>query len=52
MNETISINGWVKYNEKPTSDVLALLKLSNPNGKERFKLEVIKVVILLRISIY
>ena len=25
MNETISINGWVKYNEKSTSDVLVLL---------------------------
>jgi hypothetical protein len=37
MNETISINGWIKYNEKPTSDVLVLLKLSNPNGKEIFQ---------------
>ncbi|HEX7259064.1 MAG TPA: hypothetical protein VF242_13495 [Nitrososphaeraceae archaeon] len=37
MNETISINGWVKYNEKPTSNVLVLLKLSNPNGKEIFQ---------------
>src|ERR687889_251116 len=37
MNETISINGWVKYNEKPTSDVLVLLKLLNPNGNEIFQ---------------
>src|ERR671920_2420838 len=37
MNETISINGWVKYNEKPTSNVLVLLKLWNPNGKEIFQ---------------
>jgi hypothetical protein len=37
MNETISINGWIKYNEKPTSDVLVLLKLLNPNGNEIFQ---------------
>jgi hypothetical protein len=37
MNETISINGWVKYNEKPASDVLVLLKLINPIGNEIFQ---------------
>jgi hypothetical protein len=37
MNETISINGWVKYNEKPASDVLVLLKLINPVGNEIFQ---------------
>ena len=37
MNETISINGWVKYNEKPASNVLVLLKLINPNGNEIFQ---------------
>ena len=37
INETISVNGWVKYNEKPASDVLVLLKLLNPNGKETFQ---------------
>ena len=37
MNETISINGWVKYNEKPASNVLVLLKLINPTGNEIFQ---------------
>ena len=37
MNETISVNGWVKYNEKPASDVLVLLKLINPTGNEIFQ---------------
>ncbi|HJU59860.1 MAG TPA: hypothetical protein VJ583_08925 [Nitrososphaeraceae archaeon] len=37
LNETISINGWVKYDDKPTSDVLVLLKLINPNGNEIFQ---------------
>ena len=37
MNETISVNGWVKYNEKPASDVLVLLKLLSPNGNEIFQ---------------
>ena len=37
INETISINGWVKYNEKPASDVLVLLKLINPIGNEIFQ---------------
>lgn len=41
INETISVNGWVKYNEKPASDVLVLLKLLNPNGKEIFQDQVI-----------
>jgi hypothetical protein len=37
MNETISVNGWVKYNEKPASNVLVLLKLINPTGNEIFQ---------------
>ncbi|HEU5462090.1 MAG TPA: hypothetical protein VFU79_07450 [Nitrososphaeraceae archaeon] len=37
INETISVNGWVKYNEKPASNVLVLLKLINPNGNEIFQ---------------
>ena len=37
MNETISINGWVKYNEKPASNVLVLLKLINSTGNEIFQ---------------
>ena len=37
INETISVNGWVKYNEKPASDVLVLLKLINPIGNEIFQ---------------
>jgi hypothetical protein len=37
MNETISVNGWIKYNDKPASDVLVLLKLLNPSGNEIFQ---------------
>ena len=37
INKTISVNGWVKYNEKPASDVLVLLKLINPIGNEIFQ---------------
>jgi hypothetical protein len=37
MNETISVNGWIKYDEKPASDVLVLLKLISPTGNEIFK---------------
>jgi len=37
MNETISVNGWVKYDDKPASDVLILLKLMNSNGDEIFQ---------------
>ena len=37
INETISVNGWVKYNDKPASDVLVLLKLINPIGNEIFQ---------------
>jgi hypothetical protein len=37
MNETISVNGWVKYDDKPASDVLVLLKLLSPNGNEIFQ---------------
>jgi len=40
INETISVNGWVKYDEKPASDVLVLLKLINPNGNEIFQEQV------------
>lgn len=37
MNETIPVNGWVKYDDKPVSDVLVLLKLINPTGNEIFQ---------------
>lgn len=37
LNETIPINGWVKYDDKPASNVLVLLKLINPNGNEIFQ---------------
>ncbi len=37
MNETIFVDGWVKYNDKPASDVLVLLKLINPTGNEIFQ---------------
>jgi len=37
LNETIPVNGWVKYDDKPASNVLVLLKLINPNGNEIFQ---------------
>jgi hypothetical protein len=37
MNETIFLDGWVKYNDKLASDVLVLLKLINPTGNEIFQ---------------
>jgi hypothetical protein len=37
MNETISVSGWVKYNDKPDSNVLVLLKLLSLNGNEVFQ---------------
>jgi hypothetical protein len=37
MNETIPVSGWIKYNEKPASDVLVLLKLLSPTGNEIFQ---------------
>jgi len=37
LNETIPINGWVKYDDKPASNVLVLLKIINPNGNEIFQ---------------
>lgn len=40
MNQTISINGWVKYNDQPASNVLVLLRLTNPNSDEIFRDEV------------
>ena len=33
MNQTISVNGWVKYNDQPASNVLVLLRLTNPNSE-------------------
>ncbi|MFB5600810.1 MAG: hypothetical protein ACE5SW_11370 [Nitrososphaeraceae archaeon] len=39
-NETVSINGWVKYDNKPAPDVLVFLTLINPNGNEMFQDEV------------
>lgn len=40
INQTISINGWVKYNDQPASNVLVLLRLTNPNSDEIFRDEV------------
>lgn len=40
INETLSIEGWVKYDEKPAYDVLVFIKLINPNGDEIFQDEV------------
>lgn len=40
MNQTISINGWVKYNDQPAPYVLVLLRLTNPNSNEIFRDEV------------
>jgi hypothetical protein len=37
LNETIPVNGWVKYDDKPASNVLVLLKLLHPNGNEIFR---------------
>jgi hypothetical protein len=37
INETIPVNGWIKYDDKPASDVLVLLKLIHPNGNEIFQ---------------
>jgi hypothetical protein len=37
MNETIPVNGWIKYDDKPASDVLVLLKLLSPTGNEIFQ---------------
>lgn len=39
-NQTFSVNGWVKYNDSPTSNVLVLLRLTNPNSDEIFRDEV------------
>lgn len=40
MNQTISISGWVKYNDQPAPNVLVLLRLTNPNSDEIFRDEV------------
>ena len=40
MNQTISVNGWVKYNDQPAPNVLVLLGLTNPNSDEIFRDEV------------
>jgi hypothetical protein len=37
LNETIPVNGWVKYDDKLASDVLVLLKLLSPTGDEIFQ---------------
>jgi hypothetical protein len=39
-NQTFSVNGWVKYNDQPASNVLVLLRLTNPNSDEIFRDEV------------
>lgn len=40
MNQTISVNGWVKYNDQPAPNVLVLLRLTNQNSDEIFRDEV------------
>lgn len=40
MDQTISVGGWVKYNDQPASDVLVLLTLTNPNSDEIFQDEI------------
>ena len=53
INETISINGWVKYDEKPASGVSVLLKLLNPNWNEIFQDQVksnLKVILYQMLS--
>jgi hypothetical protein len=37
INEIVPINGWVKYEDKPASDVLVVIKLNNPIGNEIFQ---------------
>lgn len=39
-NQTFLVTGWVKYNDQPTSNVLVLLRLTNPNSDEIFRDEV------------
>ena len=40
LNDTILVDGWVKYNDKPATDVLLTVKLIDPNGMESFYNEV------------
>ena len=40
LNDTILVNGWVKYNDEPATDVLLTVKLVNPSGTESFSNEV------------
>lgn len=40
MDQIISLDGWVKYNDQPASEVLVLLRLTNPNSDEIFRDEV------------
>ncbi|MGD1835336.1 MAG: hypothetical protein ACPKQO_06405 [Nitrososphaeraceae archaeon] len=40
LNDTVLVNGWVKYNDKPASDVLLIIKFQDPNGIEVFYDEV------------
>jgi hypothetical protein len=39
-NQTISTNGWVEYNNQPASDVLVLIRLTNPDSDEIFREEI------------
>jgi|SRR5687768_901651 len=39
-NQTFTVNGWVKYNNQPTSDVLVLLRLTDSNSNEIFQEEI------------
>lgn len=40
LNQTISVNGWVEYNDQPASDVLGLLRLTNQDSDEIFRDEI------------
>lgn len=40
MNQTISVEGWVKYDFQPASNVSVLLMLTNPNSDKIFQDEV------------
>jgi hypothetical protein len=40
MNQSVLVNGWVKYNDQPAPNVLVLLRLTNPNSDEIFRDEV------------
>lgn len=40
MNQTISVEGWIKYDFQPASNVTVLLTVTNPNSDKIFQDEV------------